>query len=47
MADLSNLFVCTLGDYLIPVLTAAQTANNVNFGNEQDHENEGYESEGL
>ena len=44
MAGLGSLFVCTLGDYLTPVLIAAHTANNVNFGNEP--EDEGYESEG-
>ena len=44
MAGLGSLFVCTLGDYLIPVLTAAHTANNINFGDEQGHENEGHEN---
>ena len=43
MANLGCLFVCTFGDYLAPVLIAAHTANNVDFGNEP--ENEGYESE--
>ena len=46
MAGLGSRFVCTLGDYLIAVLIAVHTANNVNFDNEQDHENEDYESEG-
>ena len=46
MASLGCLFVCTFGDYLAPVLTAAHTANNLDSGDEQDHENEGYESEG-
>ena len=45
MANLDCLFVCTLGNYLAPVLIAAHTANNVDFGGEQGHENEGYESE--
>ena len=44
MANLGCLFVCTFGDYLAPVLIAAHTANNVDFGGEP--ENEGYESEG-
>ena len=43
MANLGCLFVCTFGDYLPPVLIAAHTANNVDFGNEPG--NEGYESE--
>ena len=46
MAGLGCLFVCTFGNYLTPILIAAHTANNVDFGDEQDHENEGYESEG-
>ena len=37
-------FVCTFGDYLAPVLIAAHTANNVDFGGEPK-EDEGYESE--
>ena len=43
MANLGCLFVCTFGDYLAPVLIAAHTANNVDFGKEPG--NEGYESE--
>ena len=42
MANLGCLFVCTFGDYLAPVLIAARTYNNVNFGGEQ---NEGHEIE--
>ena len=34
MANLGCLFVCTFGDYLAPVLIAAHTANNVDFGGE-------------
>ena len=41
MANLGCLFVCTFGDYLAPVLIAAHTANNLDFGDEL--ENEGYE----
>ena len=39
MAGLGCLFVCTFGNYLTPILTAAHTANNVDFGDE----NEGHE----
>ena len=46
MAGLGCLLVCTFGNYLTPILTAAHTANNVDFGDEQDHENEDYEGEG-
>ena len=45
MAGLGCLFVCTFGDYLIPILIAAHTANNVVSGDEQDHENEDYEND--
>ena len=44
MAGLGCLFVCTFGNYLAPVLTAAHTANNLDFGDEQDHEDEGHEN---
>ena len=44
MANLGCLFVCTLGNYMAPVLIAVHTANNIDFGNEP--ENEGYEGEG-
>ena len=43
MASLGCLFVSTFGNFLWPVLTAAHTANNVDFGDE--HEDKGYESE--
>ena len=52
MAGLGCLFVCTFGNYLAPVLIAAHTADNVDFGDEPDrpaaqHEqNEDYESKG-
>ena len=45
MASLGCLFVCMFGNYLIPILIGAHTANNVDFGDEQDHEDEGYESD--
>ena len=34
MANLGCLFVCTFGNYLVPVLTAVHTANNVDFGSD-------------
>ena len=40
MASLGSIFVCTFGDYLIPVLIAAHKTNNAGFSDEQDHENE-------
>ena len=36
MANLGCLFVCTFGNYLVPVLTAVHTANNVDFGSEPE-----------
>ena len=44
MVGLGCLFVCTFGNYLAPVLIAAHTAINLDFGDEP--RNEGYESEG-
>ena len=46
MADLGCLFVCMFRNYLTPVLIAAHTANNVDFGDEPENEDESYESEG-
>ena len=46
MVDLGCLFVCAFGNYLAPILITAHTANNIDFGNDQGHENEDYESEG-
>ena len=43
MANLCCLLVCTLGNFLVPVLIAVHTANNVDFGDE--NEDEGYESD--
>ena len=43
IAGLGCLFVCMFGDYLAPILIAAYTANNLDFGDEP--ENEDYESE--
>ena len=45
MTDLGCFFVCTFGNYLAPVLIAAHTANNLDFGDEQGHEDEGHESD--
>ena len=44
MAGLGCHFLCTFDDYLWPVLLAAHTANNIDFGDEQGHEDEGHES---
>ena len=38
MADLGCLFVCTFGNYLVPVLIAAHTANNLDFGDKLENE---------
>ena len=43
MGGLGCLFVCTFGSCLAPVLIAAHTANNLDFGDEP--EDEGYESD--
>ena len=45
MAGLGCLFVCTFGNYLAPVLIAAYTANNLDFGDEQGHEDEDHEND--
>ena len=45
IAALGCLIACTFGDYLTSILIAAHTANNVDFGDEQGHENEGYEND--
>ena len=45
MAGLGSLFECTFGNYLMPVLTAAHTANNADFSDEQDRENKDYKSD--
>ena len=45
MANLGCLLVCTFGNFLAPVLVAAHTLNNLDLGDEQNHENEGYESD--
>ena len=44
MADLGCYLVCTFGNFLASVLVVAHTVNNLDFGDEQGHENEGYES---
>ena len=41
MADLGCLLVCTLGNFLAPVLIAVHTANNLDFGDESKNKNEG------
>ena len=44
-AGLGYLFVCTFGNFLAPVLIAEHAANNLNFGDEPENKNEGYESD--
>ena len=43
MTNLGCLLVCTLGNFLASVLIATHTANNIDFGDE--NEDEGYESD--
>ena len=43
MVNLGCLFVCTFGDYLVSVLIAVHTANNVDF--DREPEDEDYKSE--
>ena len=45
MASLGCLLVCTFDNLLAPVLVAVHTVNNLDLGNEQGYENEGYESD--
>ena len=45
MAGLGCLFVCVFGNYLALVLIATHTANNLDFGDGQDHGDEGHESD--
>ena len=45
MANLDCLLVCTFGNFLAPVLVAAHRLNNLDLGNQQDLENEGYDSD--
>ena len=45
MANLSCLFVCAFGNFLAPVLVAVHTVNNLDLGDGQGPENEGYESD--
>ena len=45
MASLGCLLVCTFGILLASVLKLAHTINNLDLGDEQDHEKEGYESD--
>ena len=45
MVGLGCLFVCTFGDYLIPILIAVHTAQNLNFGD--GPEDEGNEKQGT
>ena len=42
MDNFGCLLVSTFGNFLAPVLVAAQKVNNLDFGDEQGLENEGY-----
>ena len=46
IVNLGCLLVYGLGDYLAPALVGVHTSNNLDRGDEQNHENEGFESEG-
>ena len=46
MVNLGCLLVCTLGDYLVPVLVGVHTLNNLDFGDESKNKDESYEGEG-
>ena len=45
MAGLGCLFVCKFGNCLASVLIAANTTNNLDFGDESENKNEGYKSD--
>ena len=45
MDELGYLFVRTLGKFLVPVLVAGRTVNNLDLGKGQGLENENYESD--
>ena len=45
MAGLGCLLVYIFGDYLLPFLIAAHTADNLDFGDESENKNEGYKSD--
>ena len=45
LANLGCLLVCSFGSFLVPVLVAAHTVNNLDLSHEQQsYYNEGYES---
>ena len=45
MANLGCLLVCTFGNFFAPVLVAVHTVNNLDLGDGQDLQTEGYESD--
>ena len=45
MANLGCLLVCAFVNFLAPFLVAVHTVNNLDLGEEQGLENEGYESD--
>ena len=45
IANLGCLLVCTFGNFFAPVLVAVHTVNNLDLGDGQDLQTEGYESD--
>ena len=45
MVNLGCLLVCSFGSFLASALAAAHTVNNLDLGDRQDLQNEGYESD--
>ena len=45
MVNLGCLLVCTFGNLLALILVAAHSLNNLDLGDEQGHDKEGYESD--
>ena len=43
IVNLGYLLVCTVGNFLAPLLVNAHTVNNLDLGDEQCFENESYE----
>ena len=42
MANIAGLLVCTFGNFLVPFLVVVHAVNNLDLGDEQGYENEGY-----
>ena len=45
MANIGGLLVCTFGNFLVPILVVVHAVNNLDLGDEQGYENEGYKSD--